>query len=426
MGNANLRTPPTPANMKGFHWARSLAAIPSIFGSILMIQHILRSRKRRSRTISRVLLGMSSNDLIFAICAVFGTLFNPKGVYPDWMNPYASGTWKTCEASGFLLQLSSTSSVIYNGVLTLCYLLLLRFEWNDRQLKRIEPFLHILPPLIGIAMSSVSLAKELYSPTGVACSIQEYPPGCLESGNCIRGNHAHAYTLGLFFSWVWMVFVFICTSMYLIYQSIARREDRSRIYDFRRSIRKFRGNDTVTQKAEGESTNAEASNSRKQSLRFRFAMQSLFYCIVYFLTWIWGTINVTVHKSKAVPHSYIPILYLLSIFEPLQGFLNMAVYFRPRYLAYRRKMEDYRLRSSHLKSSGEKTSSSKTFRSPISAIRYAFAVTDQGNEDPDDVPSEDEMGQIGTREKNSGEQAKMTELLGEEKQKDIEDEESGI
>ena len=384
MGNANLTAPPTLEQIKGFHWARSMSAIPSIFGSAFMIQHILRSRKRRRRTISRILLGMACHDFIYSICAVFGTLFNPQGALPAFVNPFARGTWATCETSAFFSQYSSTASVLYNGSLSLCYFLSLRYQWRDRDLKRIEPYLHAFPFVIGISMSSVAVANDLYNPAGADSRIQEYPPGCLGTGQCMRGDHADKYLLGLFYSWVWMVFVFLVVCMILIYLRIRKTEQRT----LRRSIFRAAGSESLS------GSPSDRNEGGRQTLASRYANQALFYALVYLLTWIWGTVHLMVHESGfAASRTFLPIIYLLLIFEPLQGFNNMLVYFRPRYLAYLRKRDARNfISSSQLSGSGElmRGGGSGSFlrrNRLFAALRFTFSVQDLEQEDPDDEKS---------------------------------------
>eukprot|EP00529_Nitzschia_sp_RCC80_P022739 CAMPEP_0113452398 /NCGR_PEP_ID=MMETSP0014_2-20120614/6826_1 /TAXON_ID=2857 /ORGANISM="Nitzschia sp." /LENGTH=487 /DNA_ID=CAMNT_0000343769 /DNA_START=88 /DNA_END=1551 /DNA_ORIENTATION=+ /assembly_acc=CAM_ASM_000159 len=421
MGNANERlfSPPTPSQIKGMYWARSMPAIPSVVATVTVMQHIVRSKRRRSRTISRVLLLMSCMDFVFAVCAIFGGLAVPKGAYPDFILPYARGTWTTCEVSGFMLQLSSTSSVLCNGSLTCCYLLTLRYNWSDRRLKTIEPYLLAVPFIVGISMCSVALARNLYNPVPFGCRIQEYPENCLDTGNCIRGDNADNYMLSLFFSWVWSVFAFMCIAMTLIYLKIYKTETRSMRYSMKHhqpssmlSGEQFTSPPSPLNTVHANQKDTEAMtdaavttitttttattttmrNRHRQTtattttFASRFANQSIFYCIVFFLTWIWGTLHVTVNEREGDPPSFLPLLYLLCIFESLQGFNNALVYFRPRYLSYRRKIaeekERQERRASHSPSSNN--SNSGLF---LPAIRHAFSVTDEGNEDPDDPPS---------------------------------------
>lgn len=319
MGNANVKAPPTLDQLYAFHWVCVGCSMPSVIATIYMIQHVLRSKQRRRRTLTRILLGMSCMDFLFAACSVFGSAMSPKDAYP-WLK-YAIGTWGTCEAFGFILHGSSTASILYNGVISFCYLLTIRYSWTDRDLHKIELYLHLGPHIIGWTTAATGLGLDLYNPTAAQCRIQEYPSGCQLNGSCQRGANASLYYVPLFFVWVWGTFVFICVAMVLIYQSIRRVELRS-------ESREFTG---------AASSNTQLTQQRqKNSLRSRFATQALLYCIAYFITWLFGSINMVVHE-RLVDDTYIPILFLIVIFEPLQGFMNFLIYFRPRYLAYRRK-----------------------------------------------------------------------------------------
>ena len=75
MGNANLTMPPTEAQLQALQVVPMVAALPSIAGATYIVQHVLRSHHRRKRTLTRLLLGMSSMDLIFAMVSAFGVTF---------------------------------------------------------------------------------------------------------------------------------------------------------------------------------------------------------------------------------------------------------------------------------------------------------------------------------------------------------------
>ena len=65
MGKANLTTPPTKKQLYSLHLVPMIFAIPSIIGSLYIMQHVVRSKTRRTKPLTRILLGMSSMDLIF-------------------------------------------------------------------------------------------------------------------------------------------------------------------------------------------------------------------------------------------------------------------------------------------------------------------------------------------------------------------------
>lgn len=153
--------------------ARLIASIPSIIGALYIIQHVLRSEKRRKRAFTRILLVMSMMDLVFALTSVFSSSITPKEVkYPYPYQNLAIGNWATCQAFGFLGHGAILSSVLYNASLSLYYVLTIRDGWTDwriHQNKMMEPLLHAIPLLIGWGIAIAALSMDLYNPMFVGC-----------------------------------------------------------------------------------------------------------------------------------------------------------------------------------------------------------------------------------------------------------------
>ena len=107
--------------MSSFSWKQKWTAITpkpfafiSILSSTYIIQHVLKSRKRRSEVFHRLLLGLSLCDLFASTSFFMGTWPIPigtKGVY------LASGNKATCDAQGFFQQFFGVAPPLYNGSL---------------------------------------------------------------------------------------------------------------------------------------------------------------------------------------------------------------------------------------------------------------------------------------------------------------------
>jgi len=87
-----------------------IMAIPSLIGTTLMIQHVVRSRKRLATVYHRLILMMSVNDFLFALAQFAGTWMNPAQ-YRNMMW-LAAGNQQTCTANGFIRQGGLLSSII--------------------------------------------------------------------------------------------------------------------------------------------------------------------------------------------------------------------------------------------------------------------------------------------------------------------------
>ena len=82
----------------------------------------------------RSLAIIKSNDEIkHKRTLLFGSTLAPVDAY-GWLNKYARGNQISCNVIGFIGHGSRVSSVLYNGALTLCYLLTIRYNWKEYEL----------------------------------------------------------------------------------------------------------------------------------------------------------------------------------------------------------------------------------------------------------------------------------------------------
>ena len=314
---------------------RSVFSIPSLIGSAYIMQHVLRSAKRREQGFTRIMLGMASMDFLFSMYAFSNRMPAPESTG----QPLALGNVTTCTVFGFLGQGSRCASVLYNASLTLYYLLTIRYSWTEGQWKKyVELWAHLVPLVIGWGTAIAGIPLTLYNPAGATCSIQGYPRLCDSNSGvkCIRGEHAKIYQVAFFHVWVWLVFGFMIVAMTMIYQSIARVERASEGYRFESGA--F-GAQTSTRRV---SIPMSSSSQYQQRPRRRlFATQAWFYCLAFFATWSFNTLQLIV-RDYIKGTNQIPLAFLLHIFSVLQGFWNALIYVWPRYSNYRRQQERQR------------------------------------------------------------------------------------
>ncbi|CAJ1953969.1 unnamed protein product [Cylindrotheca closterium] len=332
-----------------------ITAIPSIVGSVYIVQHVLRSSKRRQRTYHRLLAAMSTMDFIYAIKTFVSTWPNPEGT-----GYLASGTTETCEAAAVLGHGGSLSSILYNGSLTLYYLLTIAFSWRLDKIKRIEPFLHGLPLVIGWSTAFATLPMNLMNPIGWTCWIGSFPVSCIVNPDieCTRGENSSIYRWVFFHAELWACFLFSAFAMLYIYFRLRKNEVAIRKYEYEaqadadaepdRSVE----NDESAQPQSGRSlilqsgrslmtsrrttTGRNATSSRKQkrhNLSQRFASQAWFYILAFCLTWIFPMITFVI--AEVTGYLYFPLLATTVVFNPMQGFFNCLIYIKPRYMRYR-------------------------------------------------------------------------------------------
>jgi hypothetical protein len=255
-------------------------------------------------------------DIIFGIKTFLSTWPIPEQTPFVWG---AIGTFSTCTAFGFIGHGASLASAIYNGSLTVYFLLTIAFSWREQKIRDsyVEFFLHAIPLTIGWGTAVVGIPLDLYNPIGWTCWIGTFPPGCGVAYPCLRGDFERqdAYRWAFFHAYLWVVFLFSALAMLLIYRSVRKREDAMHQYDFEDHSSSFR------------------VSEKRESLSRKVAIQSFLFVFFFFLTWIFPMVQFVVAQETG--YLYFPLLCLTVIFTPLQGFFDVSIYLRPRYLKYR-------------------------------------------------------------------------------------------
>ena len=302
--------------MSNYTWQQKWIAIApkpfsllSILGSSYIIKHTLSSNERRSQVYHHILLGFCAYDIILSFTIFWGTWAIPS----DTPNVYlASGTQATCNAQAFLQQLG-LAAPIYTAELAAYYFLIVVFGWKERQLKRIEILLHLIPSGLAWSSSIVGIVTNSFSDSVFWCW---YSPD--------RSN----FRFGFFYGIVWCCILLVCLLMALIYLKVLLQE---------RKVKKYQPT-TTTDTTEGRTT--QQRREKKVSLSKQIAAQAVLYSGCFVLTWLfasWARIYEMVNGTDAP----FVIEALFSIFAPLQGFFNMFIYFRPKYLRYRLDHPDF-------------------------------------------------------------------------------------
>jgi hypothetical protein len=148
---------------------RALAILPMITGtisglsSLFVIRFILGEREHLKKPYYRLILGLSSMDVLFSFNAAVSTLVLPRDT-PDVQ--FAYGTTFTCEVSGFLWQVGQ-GTVFYSACLSFFYLLTIRFGIKEKTIGRyIEPWLHIVSIGWPLALAIVGLSFDYFNALG--------------------------------------------------------------------------------------------------------------------------------------------------------------------------------------------------------------------------------------------------------------------
>mmetsp|Transcript_6866 Transcript_6866/g.13978 ORF Transcript_6866/g.13978 Transcript_6866/m.13978 type:complete len:556 (-) Transcript_6866:251-1918(-) len=273
--------------------------------SFIISEVVTDARRKRSSAIQRVLVGMSAVD----ICASFGWFLSTWAVPRESEFALAAGNQATCNFQGFLLQLA-VGAPLYNSSLAIFYLMVIKYNWTNRQLRTIEKWVHTLILSFAIGTSILLLPLKQYNHIGAVCWVIGSPNGCDRSTNtpsdipCDRGNYAYLYGSVLFYGPIWVCVVLCIICMIFIFSEV--RATHRRLDRYGRRIQSLRRSSADTSAV---------------------ATQAVLYCVSFFFCWMPSTIWSIGHWF-GIEQFWLDLLAALC--EPLQGFINMLIFVRRR------------------------------------------------------------------------------------------------
>ena len=304
-----------------------------MIGSGLIINEVLRDPKNRAKVYHLLLLAMSIVDFNTSFWYFLSTWPIPRST----ANVFApSGTRGSCTVQGFFIQFG-IATPLYNAALALYYLLIIRYQWKEKQVRKAEKFLHSVPLLWASGTSLAALGMTLLNNANLWCWISSVPLSCTGSyrnngvNDCERGNNAWIYRWAFFYAPLWAAIVCSGIWMLLTYLAVRKTEKASSKWKARPST-----NDAAMSSAARKKKEKEESD-RKHSKQV--ASQAFYYLMAFFFSWLFGTLTRFIQMTSG--KTYYPIILLMAIFTPMQGFLNYLVYIRPRWLSYRKKHPDW-------------------------------------------------------------------------------------
>ena len=367
-------------------------ALLSILASLFILQDILRSTKKRRRMTNQIMMGLCLADIGFALTHFVGTWAAPKGqVYG------ARGTITTCTLQGYVNVCAYHTGGFFNAALALVYVLMVRYGWTEDSFQksvfgmvfcgkernlRLKWILLIVPIILGHAVAAPGVPKQNYNYTGQwLCSGGPWPVGCNDLDRpCERGDSMvdMFHETGCFVMCFWVSVLcgtIILGSMLCLYYTVLQNERAMDKYQFQNhssfSGSGSRGSSNNIQTGQGESGDSSLASdcgkgqetttsstqspqpgrsvddlrishrrkifqAQKQQHRQRehsnkVAIQGILYVWAYLIVSV-AFLLLDVEK-KRFSHAFD---YANAFISPLQGFLNVMVYLRPRYLTYRK------------------------------------------------------------------------------------------
>lgn len=310
----------------------------SLLGSIFIAYDVVK-RKSLAKVHHRILFGMSLADIVSSFCTILGRVPATRGdeVFPGY------GSTGLCTAQGFFYQ-TILSVVAYNFSLALYYLLIIRYNLSESTLKNLEYLMHSFSALVFIGSAVTLASMEMFNPDYFLCFINSSPPGCLL--DCDRGQRPSLFRWLFFYGPAWIMIFLISSMMMLLYWTVRRQEGRMDRFRFKgkQQTTNNQGNshDIATGPEFIDTENSETGQvkvsqganklpvvpTQNRERSRQVAVQGLWYTVPFYLTWVFP---LTAHAlgTNWIEQKGTPLLVLVAIFLPLQGFMNALVYVRP-------------------------------------------------------------------------------------------------
>ena len=288
----------------------------TLIGAAYIIQDILKDATRRKATKDRIILVMSICD---ALTAILDGIPNNMVAPRESGIPGAIGNSTTCTISGFSAEWLFNSSAAYNVTLAICYLLIVRYEWPDARLGKLEPYFLSLPMVYSLSFSIPGLVYQTYNEDGLTgCPHSPAPVGCNWGGpvECTRGTKdLFLYTTPVRLSIILTMSGIIVFCMLMMFLKVLQRE---------RSNDRFR-------------FSLASASSHRRNLSNMMKNQGLWYSAAFLLAFLPNTVGLF-RRTDTAPNWW----YLNTSFFFLHsvGFINMIIYIRPRYVKFRRDYPD--------------------------------------------------------------------------------------
>ena len=320
---------------------------------------------RRYSVKYRLLLALSVADIINSGVFLVWPLPIPADTPGVWG---ARGNGTTCAVQGFFLQLGILGS-FYNAALSGYFMLTLCDRLTEAQItQRYERITHAVSLAWSVGTAVAALwPLNLYSVCALGCWIAPEPVRChtRDDVSCVRNNHAYLYV------WVFtgipllLCLGFIIYTMVRIYTTVRSVSVAADRITFRAHMERLGGGDDIHHPNETPATTTTndhgvvsqptttttittTSNNHRtvqqqqqQQQQSRYAVrvketatQAFLYVAAYVITHLFAFLCVIIEQAGGT-NPFLTI-FLENLLWPLQGFLNVFVFLRPKVQSLRK------------------------------------------------------------------------------------------
>ena len=296
----------------------------SILASSTVIKKVLKSESRMKNPYNRLLVGLCVFDIIASSTHVASTLPSPRDMAGRWG---AIGNDTTCEIQGFLMLLSIVSTPLYNLALCIYFLCVINYCMTDQRFGcSVEPYLHALPILYGLATSIYTLCLGYINPSTTTCWIgaPNDPEGDAFSQKLVWIINGIPILL-IFFS--------IVAIMCMIAWQVYKQERTMERYRFQLNS----GLASALRNSARSQENASRSRNRLRAAQTR----AKWFFLAYFATYAPSYACQIIEQVMGLGNVPIALALGEKVFLPLQGVFNMCAHLQPQAATIQRENPDY-------------------------------------------------------------------------------------
>jgi hypothetical protein len=304
----------------------------SFLGSSCIIWLLLSENRKKLKNVKhRFLFALCLCDLINSLVFIFWSLPIPKGTPSVWG---AMGNKASCDAQAAFIHFGNIGS-FYNAALALYFYKSLCCNKNDEQIaKRYEKWIHFVSIGWCIGTAIAAWQQDLYAFNGLGCWMAPEPLRChrRDGVDCIRGENAYIYI------WLYagipdlLLCFFITFAMWMIYKKVKEVSLKAEKWSIETVGASIIANSSQTLKANSQRGSIAGigtqGSSRYAERTKEAAWQAFLYVMAYVLTHAWTFVVVLIEQSGGTSPFF--VVFIQNLFWPLQGFVNVFIFLRPR------------------------------------------------------------------------------------------------
>jgi len=288
------------------HMVCRLLNLFSLFcGAAIVTESLADMRHSAATSTSRIICAEILSSMFFGVSFLVGSLAQPvdSGVWG------AFGNHRTCSIQGFCVIFGSTAFSLYDSSLGITFLLLVKYRWTTKSLRRLEIFFHVLAVGVSLLFSVALLHIDGFGTNGkFTCYVQDIHADCEQSPDlpaCVRGLRAESLRQVLALLHI-LSLPTSAACMIVIYCSVRRQEERNAAYTapYEESAVAAPGS---TLRSSIKST---TTPGRRNTLSRQVAIEGLLYTTTVYFTLLPVALVQLVSFFTGV---YNPILYAISL-----------------------------------------------------------------------------------------------------------------